>query len=106
MHRMRLGRSPLQRSPSLSASFYILQIVRSLHLRLLSMHVASTLSQTAGVAKYLLPVSDASCTVTHRMMLGMLSIFDVSELFDVSESVIHRVSRVVRLLSMVYTSCG
>lgn len=58
----------------------IIRLPRSLHRRLLSMHVTSTLSQSAGVAKYLLPVSDTSCVVTHRILVALLLLYDVSKL--------------------------
>lgn len=57
---------------------HFLRVARALHVRLLSMHVTSALSQSAGAAKYLLPASDTSCIVTHRMFVAMLLLFDVS----------------------------
>ena len=62
----------------LSFSGLALWFVRSLHIRLLSMHVTAALSQSGNVAKYLLPVSDFSCAVTYRFMLALRILFDVS----------------------------
>ena len=63
---------------ALSFSGLALWFVRSLHIRLLSMHVTAALSQSGNVAKYLLPVSDTSCAVTYRFMLALRILFDVS----------------------------
>lgn len=51
---------------------------RSLHLRLVSMHTMTIVSQIAGSAKYILPVSDTSCLVTHRIMVSGAVLCDVS----------------------------
>lgn len=42
------------------------------------MHVTAALSQGANLAKYLLPVSDTTCVATHRLMLVLRLLFDVS----------------------------
>ena len=64
-----------------SASFLLLCVARSLHRRLLSMHVTATLSQAAGVAMYTLPVSKSLCGVTHRILGIMAFLFDVSKTY-------------------------
>lgn len=74
MHRVSLN------DPS---SFPIVWLARSHHLGLVGMHVISTLNQIANTAKYLLPVSDVSCVATHRTMLAMLLLFDVSEVLTI-----------------------
>lgn len=53
-------------------------VARVLHFRLLRMHVVSALGQSAAAAKYLLPASNTSCTVTHRIFVAMVLLFDVS----------------------------
>ena len=45
------------------------------------MHVTAGVAQAAGAAKYLLPVSDTSCLVTHRIMVMQLVLNDVSTAF-------------------------
>ncbi|CAM9527003.1 unnamed protein product [Ectocarpus sp. 13 AM-2016] len=51
---------------------------RDFQVRLVAMHVIAVLGQVASSAKYLLPVSNASCTVTYETMLVMALFFDVS----------------------------
>eukprot|EP00903_Cladosiphon_okamuranus_P019198 g17656.t1 len=45
---------------------------------LVSMHVAAALAQAAGVAKYLVPVSDTSCRITGRAMVAFVLLYDAS----------------------------
>lgn len=52
---------------------------RFLHGRLLIMHVLASLAQTAALAKYTIPATDASCLVTHRLMMALLLFYDVSK---------------------------
>eukprot|EP00752_Nemacystus_decipiens_P004813 g4380.t1 len=49
---------------------------KSLHLRLLSMHLACTIGQSGGVLKYLIPVSVTSCIVTHRIIIALVVLND------------------------------
>jgi len=42
------------------------------------MHVTAVLAQGAGAIKYILPATDTSCVVTHRIMLAQLLFNDVS----------------------------
>lgn len=58
------------------------------------MHVVSTLSQSAAAAKYILPVSNTSCTVTHRLFVAMLLLFDVSVRLPTAAAVGTRNNRV------------
>lgn len=41
------------------------------------MHVTAALALSAGAIKYILPASDTSCVVTHRIMLVHLLLYDV-----------------------------
>lgn len=41
------------------------------------MYVLAVICQGAAVAKYILPVSDTSCLVTHRMMASFALLYDV-----------------------------
>ena len=63
--------------PSLSL---LLCVTRSLHRWLLSMHATAILFQAAGVAMYMLPVSDSLCFVAHRILGVTALLFDVSKL--------------------------
>lgn len=42
------------------------------------MHVTAVLALGAGAFKYVLPTSDTSCVVTHRILLVQLLLYDVS----------------------------
>lgn len=62
----------------LSLPPYSLRFARGLHVRLLVMHALAVIGQCASTAKYLLPVSNTSCTVTYEMMVAMALLFNVS----------------------------
>ncbi|CAB1102618.1 unnamed protein product [Ectocarpus sp. CCAP 1310/34] len=51
---------------------------RTLHRRLLAMHVVASVNMGAGAAKYMLPPSDTSCRVSHRAWIASLLFYDVS----------------------------
>ncbi|CAB1106999.1 unnamed protein product [Ectocarpus sp. CCAP 1310/34] len=51
---------------------------RTLHRRLLAMHVVASVNMSAGAAKYMFPLSDASCRVSHRAWIASLLLYDVS----------------------------
>lgn len=53
--------------------------LRTLHLRLLAMHLTAALTTSSGLAKYVLPVSDNTCRGTHRAMIASILLYDVSE---------------------------
>ncbi|CAM9446528.1 unnamed protein product [Ectocarpus sp. 12 AP-2014] len=66
-HKTIIGAPPRKHHPRRSSSCSW-RACRSLHLRLVSMHVLAVICQSAAVAKNILPVSDTSCLVTHGMM--------------------------------------
>ncbi|CAM9694382.1 unnamed protein product [Scytosiphon promiscuus] len=49
---------------------------RSIHRRLLLMHFLATLAVVASVAQYVIPVSDSTCVVAHRVMTAVMVLFD------------------------------
>ncbi|CAM9247012.1 unnamed protein product, partial [Ectocarpus sp. 6 AP-2014] len=49
---------------------------RTLHRRLLAMHVIASVNTSAGAAKYMLPPSDISCRVSHRAWIASLLFYD------------------------------
>ncbi|CAN0038247.1 unnamed protein product [Scytosiphon promiscuus] len=42
------------------------------------MHFAAMLAMGAGMAKYMLPTSDTSCLITHRVMISTILLYDAS----------------------------
>ncbi|CAM9118249.1 unnamed protein product [Ectocarpus sp. 6 AP-2014] len=52
--------------------------VRFLHITLLVTHVVSVMAVVAGLLKYTLPVTVANCTVTHKVLVSMLLLYDSS----------------------------
>lgn len=50
---------------------------RSVHKRLLLMHILATLAQIAGISEYVIPVTDETCVGVRRSMLASLVLFDV-----------------------------
>ncbi|CAM9368130.1 unnamed protein product, partial [Ectocarpus sp. 12 AP-2014] len=50
--------------------------VRTLHRRLMAMHIAASVNMCTGVAKYMLPISDTSCRVTQAAWAASLLLYD------------------------------
>ncbi|CAM9711777.1 unnamed protein product, partial [Ectocarpus fasciculatus] len=49
---------------------------RALHRWLLAMHVTASVNMSAGTLKYMLPLSDTSCMVSHRAWIFSLLLYD------------------------------
>ncbi|CAN0137714.1 unnamed protein product [Ectocarpus sp. 12 AP-2014] len=52
--------------------------VRFLHITLLVTHFVSVITGVAGVFKYTLPVTEANCTATHKVLVSMILLYDAS----------------------------
>ncbi|CAM9661797.1 unnamed protein product [Ectocarpus fasciculatus] len=50
--------------------------VRALHRWLLAMHVTASVNMSAGTLKYMLPLSDTMCMVSHRAWVASLLLYD------------------------------
>lgn len=51
---------------------------RFLHITLLVTHFVSVIAVVAAVFKYTLPVTEANCTATHKVLVSMVLLYDVS----------------------------
>ncbi|CAB1102733.1 unnamed protein product [Ectocarpus sp. CCAP 1310/34] len=52
--------------------------VRFLHITLLVTHFVSVITGVAAVFKYTLPVTEANCTATHKVLVSMILLYDAS----------------------------
>ena len=63
--------------PYNTACAFCISPVRSVHRRLLLMHLLAMLAQLAGIWQYVVSVTDAGCVAAHRVMMASLVLFDV-----------------------------
>ncbi|CAM9799589.1 unnamed protein product [Hapterophycus canaliculatus] len=68
------------------------------------MHFVAMLSMSAGVAKYILPVTDTSCLVTHRAMISTILLYDASlVLFLLAKTSVTNGNRILARWEVVIT---
>ncbi|CAM9806533.1 unnamed protein product, partial [Pylaiella littoralis] len=73
-----VGQGSGHASPRQRAQVGTSSTVRTLHKRLLAMHLTAVVCMMAGVAKYCLPVSTMSCRVTGAVLMGTVLLYDAS----------------------------